>query len=160
MLGFFYVGTFKILITAVLIHIFKNTFIFPKRFDERKILLFAGILIMFLGRIALFPIPGLKDIPTRNASIATTTTSIDNENLSLNPLVISYQDEDEVHFDSFTSCKISLIVENYGRNHVHLTARLGFVTQHLWLGDFGKCNRGLRARTLRLHYPKSLVTFP
>lgn len=55
---------------------------------------------MFLGRIALFPIPGLKDIPTRNASIA---TFIDNENLSLNPLVISYQDENEVHFDSFTS---------------------------------------------------------
>ena len=63
---------------------------------------------MFLGRIALFPIPGLKDIPTRNTSIATTST--DNENLSLNPLVISYQDEDEVHFDSFTSCKISSIL--------------------------------------------------
>ena len=29
-----------------------------------------------------------------------------------------------------------------GRNHVHLTIRLGLVTQHLWLGDFGKCNRG------------------
>ena len=27
-----------------------------------------------------------------------------------------------------------------GRNHVHLTVRLGFVTQHLWLGNFGKCN--------------------
>ena len=62
---------------------------------------------MFLGRIALFPIPGLKDIPTRNASIA---TFIDNENLSLNPLVISYQDENEVHFDSFTSCKILLYI--------------------------------------------------
>ena len=37
-----------------------------------------------------------------------------------------------------------------GRNHVHLTIRLGFVTQHPWLGDFGKCNRGLRARTLRV----------
>ena len=47
-----------------------------------------------------------------------------------------------------------------GRNHVHLTVRLGFVTQHLWLGHFGKCNRGLHARTLRLRYPKSLVTFP
>ena len=115
---------------------------------------------MFLGRIALFPIPGLKDIPTRNASIA---TFIDNENLSLNPLVISYQDEDEVHFDSFTSCKISLIVEHYGRNHVHLTARLGFVTQHLWLGDFGKCNRevfvhdlfGYVTRSLRLRLPSA-----
>ena len=47
-----------------------------------------------------------------------------------------------------------------GRNHVHLTVRLGFVTQHLWLGDFGKCNRGLCARTLRLCYPKSSVMFP
>ena len=35
-----------------------------------------------------------------------------------------------------------------------------FVTQHLWLGDFGKCNRGLRARTLWLCYPKSSVMFP
>ena len=32
-----------------------------------------------------------------------------------------------------------------GSNHVHLTVRLGFVTQHLWLGNFGKYNRGLRA---------------
>ena len=47
-----------------------------------------------------------------------------------------------------------------GCNHVHLTVRLGFVTQHLWLGNFGKCNRGLRARTLRLRYPKSSVTSP
>ena len=47
-----------------------------------------------------------------------------------------------------------------GRNHVHLTVRLGFITQHLWLGDFGKCNRGIRARTLRLRYPKSSVTSP
>ena len=50
-----------------------------------------------------------------------------------------------------------------GRNHVHLvhlTVKLGFVTQHLWLGDFGKCNRGLHAQTLRLRYLRSLVTFP
>ena len=47
-----------------------------------------------------------------------------------------------------------------GRNHIHLTVRLGFVTQHHWLGDFGKCNRGLRARALRLRYPKSSVTLP
>ena len=47
-----------------------------------------------------------------------------------------------------------------GRNHVHLTVRLGFVTQHLWLGNVGKCNRGLRAQTLRLRYPKSSVTSP
>ena len=47
-----------------------------------------------------------------------------------------------------------------GCNHVHLTERLGFVTQHLWLGDFGKCNRGIRARSLRLRYPKSSVTSP
>ena len=45
-----------------------------------------------------------------------------------------------------------------GCNHVHLTVRLGFVTEHLWLGDFGKCNRGLRARTPRLRYTKSSVT--
>ena len=91
----------------IVIFCIKSHYFSHKRFDERKILIFAGILIMFLGRIALFPIPGLKDIPTRNTSIATTST--DNENLSLNPLVISYQDEDEVHFDSFTSCKISSI---------------------------------------------------
>ena len=68
---------------------------------------------MFLGRIALFPIPGLKDIPTRNASIA---TFIDNENLSLNPLVISYQDENEVHFDSFTSCEILFYIHFFISN--------------------------------------------
>ena len=27
-----------------------------------------------------------------------------------------------------------------GHNHIHLTVRLGFVTQHLWIGDFGKCS--------------------
>ena len=68
---------------------------------------------MFLGRIALFPIPGLKDIPTRNASIA---TSIDNENLSLNPLVISYQDENELHIDSFTSCEIFFYIHFFISN--------------------------------------------
>ena len=68
---------------------------------------------MFLGRIALFPIPGLKDIPTRNASIA---TFIDNENLSLNPLVISYQDENEVHIDSFTSCEILFYIHFFISN--------------------------------------------
>ena len=47
-----------------------------------------------------------------------------------------------------------------GRNHVHLTEWFGFVNRHLWLGNFGKRNRGLRARTLRLRYPKSSVTFP
>ena len=47
-----------------------------------------------------------------------------------------------------------------GCNHVHLTVRLGFVTQHLCLGDFGKCNRVLCARILRLRYTKSLGTFP
>ena len=47
-----------------------------------------------------------------------------------------------------------------GHNHVHLTVRLGFVIQHLWLGNFGKCNQGLHARPLRLRYPKSLVTSP
>ena len=52
------------------------------------------------------------------------------------------------------------IVGHIGGNHVHLTVRFGFVAQHLWLGDFGKCNRGLRARTLRLRYPKSSVTSP
>ena len=56
--------------------------------------------------------------------------------------------------------KYFLETGDYGRNHVHLTIRHGFVTQHLWLGDFGKCNRGLHARTLRLRYPKSSVTFP
>ena len=35
-----------------------------------------------------------------------------------------------------------------GRNHVHLTERFGFVNRHLWLGNFGKSNRGLHARTL------------
>ena len=44
-----------------------------------------------------------------------------------------------------------------GRNHVHLTVRLGFVNQHLWLGTFRK---GLRARTLGLHYPNSSVMSP
>ena len=47
-----------------------------------------------------------------------------------------------------------------GHNHVHLTEWFGFVNRHLSLGNFGKCNRCLRARTLRLHYPKSSVTFP
>ena len=50
-----------------------------------------------------------------------------------------------------------------GRNHVHLTVRLGFITQHLWLGDFGKCNRGLFVhevfgyinRSLRLRLPSA-----
>ena len=42
-----------------------------------------------------------------------------------------------------------------GRNLVHLTVRLGFVTQHLWLGNFGKRNRGLRAQTLRLRLPSA-----
>ena len=43
----------------------------------------------------------------------------------------------------------ALCHRDLGRNHVHLTVRLGFITQHLWLGDFGKCNQGLHARTLR-----------
>ena len=42
-----------------------------------------------------------------------------------------------------------------GHNHVHLTTGLGFVTHHLWLGDFRKCNQGLRARTLRLRFPSA-----
>ena len=49
---------------------------------------------------------------------------------------------------------------NLGRNHVHLTVRLGFVTHHLWLGNFAKCNRGLRAQTLQLRYPNSSVSSP
>ena len=59
-------------------------------------------------------------------------------------------------------CKVwkKKLASIYRRNHVHLTVRLGFVTQHLWLGNFGKCNQGLRARTLRLRYLKSSVTFP
>ena len=44
--------------------------------------------------------------------------------------------------------------ENNGRNHVHLTIRLGFVTQYLWLGNFGKCNRG------RYSCTNSSVTLP
>ena len=56
--------------------------------------------------------------------------------------------------------QVSVLFSVMGRNHVHLTVRLGFVTQHLWLGDFGKCNQGLRAQTLRLRYPKSSVTSP
>ena len=50
--------------------------------------------------------------------------------------------------------------DDIGRNHVHLTVMLGFVTQHIWLGDFGKCDQGLRARTLRLRCPKSSVMSP
>ena len=55
-----------------------------------------------------------------------------------------------------THCNFIETIERftaYGHNHIHLTVRLGFITQHLWLGDFGKCNRGLCARTLRLRYP-------
>ena len=49
---------------------------------------------------------------------------------------------------------------DFGCNHVHLTERFGFVNRHLWLGNFGKRNRGLRARTLRLRYLNSSVTSP
>ena len=41
-----------------------------------------------------------------------------------------------------------------GRNHVHLTERFGFVSRHLWLGNFGKRNRRVRARRPRLRFPK------
>ena len=65
------------------------------------------------------------------------------------------------HSSHFTRYYFEAVLNwDLGRNHVHLTVRFGFVTQHLWLGDFGKCNRGLRARTLQLHYLKSSVTFP
>lgn len=34
-----------------------------KRFDERKILIFGGILFMFLGRTLILPIPGFDHPP-------------------------------------------------------------------------------------------------
>ena len=49
---------------------------------------------------------------------------------------------------------------NFFSGDAPLQVQCGIVTQHLWLGDFGKCNRGLHARTLRLCYPKSSVTSP
>ena len=66
----------------------------------------------------------------------------------------------EFKYKTINIIKRMTFPEDLGRNHIHLTVRLGFVTQHLWLGDFGKCNRGLRAQILRLRYPKSSVTSP
>ena len=67
-------------------------------------------------------------------------------------------------FEKFDSLilylKKLLIFWHIGRNHVHLTERFGFVNRHLWLGNFGKRNRGLHARTLRLRYPNCSVTSP
>lgn len=39
-----------------------------KRFDERKVLIFVGILFMFLGRIIVFPIPGFDHPPLANST--------------------------------------------------------------------------------------------
>ena len=50
-------------------------------------------------------------------------------------------------------------VINLGRNHVHLTARLGFINQYLWLEIQGNVT-GQRNQALWLRYPKSSVTFP
>ena len=48
-----------------------------------------------------------------------------------------------------------------GRNHVHLTVRLGFVTQYLWLGNFGKCYRGIFVHELFGYVTQSLrLRFP
>ena len=55
----------------------------------------------------------------------------------------------------FTCPEGKISKKHIGRNHVHLTVRLGFVNRHLWLGNFGKRNRGLRARTLRLRLPSA-----
>ena len=50
---------------------------------------------------------------------------------------------------------ICSIITSIGRNHVHLTEWFGFVNRHLWLGNFGKRNRGLRARSVRLRFPSA-----
>ena len=64
------------------------------------------------------------------------------------------------NFFAKKSTELSFRKIHIGRNHVHLTVGLGFITQHLWLGNFGKCNQGLHARTLWLHNLKSSVTVP
>ena len=61
---------------------------------------------------------------------------------------------------SIIGAKYNKIPSHLGCNHVHLTEWFGFINRHLWLGNFGKCNQGLRARTLWLRYPKSSVMFP
>ena len=67
-----------------------------KKIDERKILIFLGIFCMFLGRIALFPIPGYE--PPANSTSNSDTT----ENLSLNPMLISARIESTA---TFLSCE-------------------------------------------------------
>ena len=46
-----------------------------KRFDERKVLIFVGILFMFLGRIIVFPIPGFDHPPLANSTAPESKTS-------------------------------------------------------------------------------------
>ena len=47
-----------------------------KRFDERKVLIFVGILFMFLGRIIVFPIPGFDHPPLANSTAPESKTSV------------------------------------------------------------------------------------
>ena len=49
-----------------------------------------------------------------------------------------------------------------GRNHVHLTVRVGFITQHLWFGDFGNVTEVFVHEVFGYvtSYPKSSVTSP
>ena len=59
-----------------------------KRFDERKVLIFVGILFMFLGRIIVFPIPGFDHPPLANSTASESKTSASFKHSSANIIVV------------------------------------------------------------------------